>query len=344
MRVKAVALIIGALTVVSTIGAASASAATEFGDPCIANRGTGEGFEATVFGISSTSSPFPLAAPSAGVVTSWKLDLITPPPPSRPIPAIIPQTLKVLRLNTAAHIAQVVGEASGVVGSGINTIPARIPVQAGDRLGTFGRGPITFEGSTSEVGTLICEEEAGPENAIGAYEGNVTTGGSTAYEEGAGKIRVPAVAVLEPDADNDGYGDETQDKCPQNATTQVACPVVTLSTTSSVKRGLVTIGVTANLQATVTMAGTVKLGKGKSVTLNGGTQIVAPGTIAQFTLLFPKKLRSALKALPKKRSLSLNIAATAPNVVGPATASNLTVKLKGQAKPKAKIHKAKKGH
>jgi hypothetical protein len=31
-------------------------------------------------------------------------------------------------------------------------------------------------------------------------------------------------AVLEPDADGDGFGDETQDQCPTNATTQGPCP------------------------------------------------------------------------------------------------------------------------
>jgi hypothetical protein len=326
------ASVVGALLAVMAIGSTSATAATEFGDPCIANRGTGEGFEATLFGIGPTPSPLPQAAPTAGVITSWKLSLISSP--TETIPVIIPQILKVLRLNTSAHTAQVVGESSGVVGSGVNTIPARISVQAGDRLGTFGSGKFIYKGTPLEVGTLFCEEEAGPEYAIGAYEGNVTTGGSSAYEEGNGPIRVPAVAVIEPDADNDGYGDETQDKCPQNATTQVPCPVVSLSTTSAVKKGLVTIGVTANSQATVTVAGTVKLGKGKTATLNGGTQIVAPGTIAKFTLVFPKKLKSKLKELPAKRSLSLAVTATAPNIVGAATTSNLKVKLKGQAKPK----------
>jgi hypothetical protein len=32
--------------------------------------------------------------------------------------------------------------------------------------------------------------------------------------------------VLEPDADHDGFGDETQDQCPTNATTQGPCPTV----------------------------------------------------------------------------------------------------------------------
>jgi hypothetical protein len=140
--------------------------------------------------------------------------------------------------------------------------------------------------------------------------------------------------VIEPDADNDGYGDETQDKCPQLATVQALCPVVALSARPIAKKGLVTVLITASSQASVAVAGKVSLGKGKTAKLNGGTQVVAPGTIAKFTLLFSKKLKTALKTIPAKRSLSLRLTATAPNLVGAATIRKLKVKLQGQAKPK----------
>ena len=37
--------------------------------------------------------------------------------------------------------------------------------------------------------------------------------------------RVPVEAKLEADEDHDGFGDETQDQCPTDATTQGPCPV-----------------------------------------------------------------------------------------------------------------------
>jgi hypothetical protein len=40
-------------------------------------------------------------------------------------------------------------------------------------------------------------------------------------------LHVPVTAQIEHDADNDGYGDETQDACPTNASTQGACPLPT---------------------------------------------------------------------------------------------------------------------
>lgn len=73
--------------------------------------------------------------------------------------------------------------------------------------------------------------------------------------------------MIEPDADGDGYGDETQDKCPQSALAQVACPVVKLSVSASAKKKQATILVTDDVPASVTVGGQVALGKGKKAKL-----------------------------------------------------------------------------
>ncbi|HEY0392796.1 MAG TPA: hypothetical protein VGC63_13930 [Solirubrobacterales bacterium] len=311
---------------VIAVCAGSASAATEFGDSCVANRSSSVSAPTTLFALTASGDPLPLTAPSSGVVTKWKLNLV-----SEAAGFQIPQTLKVLRPNGPKSV-QVIGESAQSVTGGSNGFNTRIPVQAGDRLGLFASGG-------GEFGLLFCQEEGGPKSRIGAFEGSASVGSSAPYEEGEGEVRVPAVAVIEPDADGDGYGDETQDMCPQSAATQVACPTVVLSTSTAVKKGLANVLVTASSQAGVTVAGTIKLAKGKSVKLNGGTQIVVPGTISKFTLLFPKKLRSALKELPRKRSLSLTVTATAPNIVGSPTTKTLKLRLAGQAKPKVRSHK-----
>jgi hypothetical protein len=288
----------------------------------VANKTAKNEVPATLFALTATGDPLPLTAPSSGVITKWKLNLV---PEAAGVQ--IPETLKVLRTNGPKSV-QVIGESAQSVTGGANSFATRIPVQAGDRLGLFAPGG-------GEFGLLFCEEEGGPKNRIGAFEGSASVGSSATYQEGEGEVRVPAVGVIEPDADNDGYGDETQDKCPQSAAVQSACPAVALSTSSTVKKGLVKILVTANSPATVTVAGTATLGKGKKAKLSGGAQIVVPGTIAKFTLLFPKKLRSALQQLPRKRSLTLGITTAAPNIVGPPTTKVLKVRLAGQAKPKA---------
>ena len=114
------------------------------------------------------------------------------------------------------------------------------------------------------------------------------------------------------------------------------CPVVTLGVSSTARKGLATVLVTSSFQAPVTVTGTVNLGKGKQAKLSGGTQIVAPGAIAKFTMLFPQNLKAKLKELLRKRFLTLNVLATAPNVVGAPTVTSLTAKLRGQKKPPRK--------
>jgi len=71
--------------------------------------------------------------------------------------------------------------------------------------------------------------------------------------------------------------------------------------------------------------------------LSGGTQIVAPGALAKFTVVFPAKLKTALKQLSTSKKLSLILTATAPG----ATTTNLTVKVPGELKPVPKHHHGK---
>jgi hypothetical protein len=319
MRKRCVGCVAAVLAAISMVGPATASAASEFGDGCVANVAE-ENF--SLFQLASPSSGLPTASPATGVITQWRINLIPE------VPFAVPQVLKVFRV-TAPNTVQAVGESSPqqVVG-GSNTFNVRVPIQVGDRLGLFGPSPI---------GTLFCGT-GDSADVSGVVTGSAPLGSSNPFvsEE---EVRVPAIAVVEPDADNDGFGDETQDKCPQNAALQIPCPVVALSTSASARKGLANVLVTSSFQAPVTVAGTVNLGKGKKAKVSGGTQIVTPGVIAKFTLLFPQKLKAKLKQLPRKQFLWLNVTSTAPNVVGPPTTSNLKVKLKGQAKPKPKPKK-----
>jgi hypothetical protein len=326
MRQKLACSAIAAVFAFTAFGGASASAATEFGDNCVGNVLT-ETTPVTVFDISAPGNPLPVTAPSAGVITKWKVNLV-------PAPISFPQTLAVLRPN-GAETVQTVGEATGTVAGGSNSFDTRIPTQAGDRVGLFGSNTLI---GGEEVGNLVCE--VAEETVYGGFLSSPGGVGSNhAFVTVAeGKARIPVSAVIEPDADGDGYGDETQDQCPQSAAAQVACPRVKLSATAAARKGLASISVTATSQATVTVKGTVDLGKGRTAKLKGGTQIVAPGKLAKFVLLFPAKLRSALKALPSKQSLTLKVTASTPNIVGKPTKKILKLHLRGQAKPKPRRH------
>ncbi|HEX7293909.1 MAG TPA: hypothetical protein VF259_05140, partial [Solirubrobacterales bacterium] len=252
---------------ISALGAASASAATEFGDTCAADEAAPGDF--TITTLSAPAGPLPLTAPSAGVITQVKVRI------AAPIPFAIPTTVKALH-SAGGSLFTVVGQTTVQASAGLSTAGARIPVQAGDRLALHGQ-PFSFEGSPVPSLSFYCEG-TGDGSILGATPGEPGPGATAefgAVEEG----RVPLAAVLEPDADNDGYGDETQDQCPQSASTQSPCPLAVLSASAVVRKGLATILITSNVQTSVTVAGKVKLGKGKKARLNGGTQVVTPGTI-----------------------------------------------------------------
>lgn len=321
MRKRCGIALAGLLAAMSLVGAPAASAATEFGDNCAADDST-ESTPITLFEITAVDNPLPTSAPSAGVITKWKVNVI-------PAPVSIPQTLKVLRPNPVAKTALIVGEDSRGIAGGLNSFDARIPVQAGDRLGLFG---------ASAAGTLICELPGA--HVLGVFAGGGNAGGTVNFAEIAPEVRVPVSAVIEPDADSDGYGDETQDKCPQDAAVQTQCPVVVLDAIPLAKKSSVVVLVTTSLETPVTVSGTFKAaGKSKGakssaqLRLKGVTSTVKPGVISRITLPFSAKLKSELAALPSKRSLKLKLTASATNAAGQVSTDVANVKLRGHSKP-----------
>src|SRR5690348_15134035 len=88
MKSKFLAPALGAALLVALIGTSSASAATEFGSNCTANRAEEGASFSTI--LLSQSSGLPTTAPASGVVTKWKIRLI-------PVPITVPQQLKIYR-------------------------------------------------------------------------------------------------------------------------------------------------------------------------------------------------------------------------------------------------------
>jgi len=307
----------GALTAVmaaALFGASGASAATEFGDACFANETAKQ--SVTIYEAFAPENPTPAAAPAAGVITKWRVNLH----PAAPF--AVPTTLKVLH-PLGPNSAQIVGEATQNVPPGGSSAETRIPVQSGDHLALFGPSAIGFLYCKLPADTAVIGGFIGPGGSVGA---------TVPIVEEPADVRVPVTGFLEPDADKDGYGDETQDKCPQSAAIQTPCPAVTVDASSVAKKGSVIVLVSVNSPAPVTVAGTVKLGKGKPATLQGGTQTLAPGAMARFKLKFTKRVKNKLADLSPKQKLTLKISATATNVAGLVSTDNVNAKLKGQAK------------
>jgi hypothetical protein len=319
MRIR-FALSVSALLVAFLAAAPGASAATEIGSTCTGNANTSG--PATIVGLTNTAGSLPLSSPSAGVITKWTFRMALPV-----FPAALLETLKVLRPLGGGSEYEVAGESAAErVGNGIASFDARIPVQAGDRVGLYA----SFEGS----GVIIyCEA---PANSLGYALGNLTTGSRAPFATAPVEAQVPVSATVEPDADNDGFGDETQDKCPLGASTQAECPVIVLDSFALAKKASIVVLVAASESASVSVGGTAKLPKGaKKASASAKAKLkkvkrnVTAGKLARFTLKLPAKLKSALRGLPKGRSITVKLTATATNVAGQVSKDKSKLKLKG---------------
>ena len=297
--------ILGVVATLSLVAAQGASAATEVGSPCSASSAINN---YTFFQVGRAPSTLPLTVPSAGVVTQWKVVSAAP--------SVGAEQLKVFRgTGNGNEFTVIAASANRVVTTGLNVFNTRIPVAAGDRFGVS--GDVFYCSTTNTLDVL-------------GYAPEVVPVGTTKVFTTAPDIQVAVTAVVEPDADGDGFGDETQDQCPQSASLQTACPPISLDTQVLAGKGSATVQLTASSSGSVGVTGKVKIGKGEAAGLKGGAKSVGPGTITPFKLKFPSTLKAKLKELSPKQFLVLKIEESAKNAAGTVTKHSDRVKLPGQ--------------
>jgi hypothetical protein len=307
---------------------AGASAATEVGNNCAANNTFPGG---TLVQFAKASAQPPLTAPAAGVVTKWKLTT------EGFGPTVFIEKFKVLRevaSPSETDFTVVAESAPQAIAGGPNVFDARIPVAAGDRFGVFGP-----PGSA----TIYCTTGT-PGDKMGAAPGDLTVGSSAVFAPVGAEAQVPVSATVEPDADGDGFGDETQDKCPQSKSIQVECPALVLDSVLTAGKTSISVNVSASAETPVTVSGTVSVAKPpkkkaqksatKKIKLTSTTQTVSAGKIGKFKLNYPAALLSALKSLPSGKSAKATITVEGANVAGVKTTVSSTAKIKGQLKKK----------
>jgi hypothetical protein len=311
---KLSALLIAGTALVSLAAAPGAVAATDFGALCTP---TSAPPNVTMVQLAAAPGSPSLTAPISGVLTKWKS--------SFPAPATFAQKMKILRPTGVPNQFQTIAEDSRSLTAGENVFDVRLPIKAGDRLGLYGNAP---------AGALVCAGKPGDVTA--EFKGDATIGSVNAFTPLGGAVAVPVAGVIEPDSDGDGFGDETQDKCPQSASFQSECPTVSLDALAFGGRNSATALVTTSSRGLVSITGTVRLpkagkkGKAKTLLLSAPAQTIEPGHLGRFALAFPKSLQSALNALSRKRSLALTVTLTATDAINRVTATGLLVKLKGR--------------
>jgi hypothetical protein len=189
----------------------------------------------------------------------------------------------------------------------------------------------------AEGETLVCNPA--PQLA-GSFEGGAALGETRRVSTSIG-LGVPLTATVEDDRDGDGYGDETQDRCPQSAAYQAECPHVMLDTASLVERNSVTVMVSVSAPTTVSVSekpgrqgAPPRAGTGRYPGFGSAVMTVAPAQIGRFKFHFYRGLKSTLKSLSSKKAMKLRFSVVASNLTGSPTASTLVVGLKGRAKPR----------
>jgi hypothetical protein len=267
-----------------------------------------------------------VAAPTSGVITEAKVQL------AAPLPITIPEEVKLLRATGGGNYT-VTSQADIQVGSAQTVADVRMPVQAGEFLGMYGL-PITYEGETIPGIEFFCE--TGPASLLGIHPGDVPLGTTAMFTEEP-EAAVPLAGVIEPDADHDGYGDETQDKCPQSAAVQTACPVLVVDTYPLPGRKKAVVLVSVSAPTSVSVSGSAKLPKATKsaktsakIKLKVLTKSAVPGKLNRFSLSFPGPLKSAIGTLPPGKSITIQLQASATNVTGEKVTDKAKLKIKGR--------------
>ena len=149
--------------------------------------------------------------PRNGVITAWAHN-------SRGISG------SKLKLKIFRHVRgrrfKMVGESSfeRFDENGVITNRTRIRVRRGDVLGLG-------EANNARSSPTSCFDPGGFRgDREYARASDVRRGQIRSFPAGPFRVRLNVRARLEPDADRDGFGDRTQDRCPANARTQSACP------------------------------------------------------------------------------------------------------------------------
>ncbi len=297
---------LGSALVLAVPTPAHAAPPDDFGNGCLAN--TSAAGVTVVMTAKSGLNSLPIAAPSTGVITKATFN----------VPAVpaVPTVLKTLRPTANPNEYTVISQsASFNVNTGNITNDVRVPVTAGDLLGF-----------TSPLGVLMCST-ASASDVVASVAGDIQPGQVATYAPIPSRA-LSAVVTVEPDADKDGFGDKTQDLCPQSAAFQTACPVIVLDSFAAPSGKRITMVVTTSTGATVTVLGTAKV-NGKKVKLKGGSKSVVPGSLTQFTVKVPAALRAALAKLPAGKSIKVQLSASATDLLGRVTTDKSSVKLPG---------------
>lgn len=304
MRTRTIALFALALAALLSTSV-QAGAATRIGSDCPMT-----GTSATSLGLPGTSPISSYLVPADGVIVNWGSNVNAT------------SATEVLIVATQLGPTQFRVDAASIaslVPPGVNNVPARIPVKAGQMIGSA-----TSMLHCADVGSSVRVEMSATPTAVGSVHTPAAILTSS---------KLALFADIEADGDHDGFGDETQDKCPQLAAYQTTCPAPLLGATVIASGNSVTTWLTTDLATTAQASASVKLpasrtAKAKTLTFAASPVSTSPGALTKVTLRYPSSLKRALAKLSARKSLKLNVQIVADGILLDTT-KKFTVKLRG---------------
>jgi hypothetical protein len=220
---------------------ATSSAATVVGDATSALSGAAPAETGFVQLFDGGGASY--AFPTAGVVTSMSANALNSTAGTRSVRVLVTRAV-----TETTDQFTVVGGANltfTTTAPALQSAPARIPVKAGDRLGGYAPNNIQFSYHAATGGGI-----AGVPLSIAPADGE-----TFATTTGANGVGLSVSATLEPDADADGYGDDTQDSCPTLAQIHAGACTTDLQITAKASPATIVQGQSTAIVATVTNAG-----------------------------------------------------------------------------------------
>ncbi len=255
----------------------------------------GETTNTPTFGVNTPAAPFstvpgtPSYATPHGVLTSWRFH-------SSGDAAAGSVRLKIFHYTGTGLVFDVLAESSlkTLAPDTSYDFKERIPVNQGDLLGLTAVGD-------AEIGITV---PGTPQNQLAQFGGGDIPPGQTGTATIAWpNLRPSVAATVESDLDNDGFGDDTQDKCPVDPTTQALCSFGFGKLKRNAKRGTAIIPVTVPGAGTLSLSGKGVVKQGASVArARSGKAVTSASTVK--LLVKPKgrakgKLRRRGKAKVK---------------------------------------------
>jgi hypothetical protein len=220
-------VICAALAAAGAVGGSQAGASTLIGPPIGPNTmGTLCGASpCTLMNTAPGSGTATLTAPFDGVITAWHVvarDLASGDTVQLRVvrPTFLASSPNVWAITYVRTGTEVAPSTAGFQEASAAT---RTPISAGEMLAVTGPQGNVGIGAIQPAGGTAAIPATAPDGS------SVTTGISSSISD-------LVDADLEPDADHDGYGDETQDQCPTDAGTQGPCPTTRPASTPTGER------------------------------------------------------------------------------------------------------------